>query len=117
MLHVQRDLKIHYKATNVVYEVLEASIPKEKLAEWLSLALDPETGQVGDTDGGLWCVCKSKKWDLGFYLIAFRNTYSLLEITTISSCITYYNCINDYSSLNDKELGIFFCYFLYLTFS
>ncbi|KQK83063.1 hypothetical protein AAES_63863 [Amazona aestiva] len=39
---------------NVVYEVLEASIPidsKEKLAEWPSLALDPETRQVGDTDG------------------------------------------------------------------
>lgn len=26
---------------------------KKKLAEWLSLALDPETGQVGDTDGGM----------------------------------------------------------------
>ncbi|CAN0075270.1 unnamed protein product, partial [Bubo scandiacus] len=41
-------LKIHNEAMNVVYELLEVSIlvvAKEKLAEWLSPALDPETGQ------------------------------------------------------------------------
>lgn len=41
---------------NEVYELLEVSIfvdSKGKLAEWLSLALDPETGRVGETDGGL----------------------------------------------------------------
>lgn len=56
ILHVQRDLKIRNEAMNEVYELLEVSIlidSKEKLAEWLSLALDPETGQVGETDGGL----------------------------------------------------------------
>lgn len=39
-----------------VYQLLEFSIfidYKENLAEWLSLALDPETGQVGETDAGL----------------------------------------------------------------
>lgn len=56
MLHMQRDLKIHNEAMNEVYQLLEVSIlidSKENLAEWLSLALGPETGQVGETDAGL----------------------------------------------------------------
>lgn len=56
LLHVQRDLKIHSEAMDEVYELLEVSIfidSKGKLAEWLSLALHPETGRVGETDGGL----------------------------------------------------------------
>jgi len=58
MLHVQRDLqmKIHNEAMKEVYELLEVSIltgSKEKSVEGLSPALDPETGQVGETDGGL----------------------------------------------------------------
>lgn len=56
MLHIQRDLKIHNEAMKEVYQLLEFSIfidYKENLAEWLSLALDPETGQVGETDAGL----------------------------------------------------------------
>lgn len=56
MLHVQRDLKIHSEAMNEVYELLEVSIlidSQKKLAEWLSPALDPERGRVGEMDGGL----------------------------------------------------------------
>ncbi|PKU42581.1 hypothetical protein llap_7112 [Limosa lapponica baueri] len=43
-----RDLKICNEAMNKVYELLQVSIlidSKEKLAEWLSPALDPEAGQ------------------------------------------------------------------------
>lgn len=56
MLRVQRDLKIHNTAMDEVYERLVVSIlvnSEEKLAEWQSLALDPEAGEVGEADGGL----------------------------------------------------------------
>lgn len=90
MLHVLRDLKIYSEEMNELYDLLEISVligSEDKSSECLSPALDPETGQIGETDGGLLSLASVhdasvifKKWVLGFYLLQLGMSIFLLEI-------------------------------------